>query len=135
VWLLGRHRLLCGDARAAGTYEALLRGQNAQFTFTDPPYNVPIDGHACGLGRPRHTNFAMGCGEMSEAQFTAFLSTVLRLMATNAADGSIHAICMDCRHMKEILSAGALDTASSRTCASGISTMPAWVLFTGRSMS
>jgi DNA methylase len=60
------------------------------------------------LGRVRHANFAMGCGEMSEAQFTEFLSTILQLMAANTADGSIHAICMDWRHMKEIQSAGTL---------------------------
>jgi DNA modification methylase len=108
MWLLGRHRLICGDAREAAAYQALLQGQKAQFAFTDPPYNVPIDGHVCGLGRVRHANFAMGCGEMSEAQFTEFLSTVLQLMAANAADGSIHAVCMDWRHMKEILSAGTL---------------------------
>ena len=46
--------------------------------FTDPPYNVEIDGHVCGLGRIRHREFAMGSGEMSEAEFTAFLETRLR---------------------------------------------------------
>ena len=44
--------------------------------FTDPPYNVAIDGNVCGLGRIRHREFATGCGEMSEVEFTTFLKTV-----------------------------------------------------------
>ena len=74
--------------------------------FTDPPYNVPIDGHVCGLGRIRHADFAMGCGEMSEAEFTGFLEAVFRQLAANTVDGSIHQICMDWRHMPEMLAAG-----------------------------
>ena len=74
LWLLGTHRLLCGDARDQAAYDHLLEGAKAEFVFTDPPYNVAIDGHVCGLGRIRHREFAMGCGEMSEAEFTAFLA-------------------------------------------------------------
>ena len=106
LWLLGAHRLLCGDARDAEAYETLLQGDLAEFVFTDPPYNVPIDGHVCGLGRIRHRDFAMGCGEMSEVQFTAFLESVFRHLAANSVDGSIHQICMDWRHMLEMLMAG-----------------------------
>ena len=106
LWVLGHHRLLCGDARDPAVYQALLGGQKAQFAFTDPPYNVPIDGHVCGLGRIRHGNFAMGCGEMSEAQFTEFLAIIFQRLAESTVDGSIHQICMDWRHMPEILGAG-----------------------------
>jgi DNA modification methylase len=106
VWLLGQHRLLCGDAREQAAYDALLDGAKAQFVFTDPPYNVEIDGHVCGLGRIRHGNFAMGCGEMSEAEFTTFLATVFERLAANSTDGSIHQICMDWRHLAEMLAAG-----------------------------
>jgi hypothetical protein len=45
--------------------------------FTDPPYNVPIDGHVTGLGRIRHREFAMGVGEMSMEAFTSFLQQTL----------------------------------------------------------
>jgi DNA modification methylase len=106
LWLLGTHRLLCGDARDQDAYDQLLAGAKAEFVFTDPPYNVAIDGHVCGLGRVRHREFAMGCGEMSEAEFTAFLETVFRLLAANSVDGSIHQVCMDWRHMEEMLGAG-----------------------------
>jgi DNA modification methylase len=106
LWLLGSHRLLCGDARDKAAYDQLLAGAKAEFVFTDPPYNVAIDGHVCGLGRVHHRDFAMGCGEMSEAEFTAFLQTVFALLAENTVDGSIHQICMDWRHMGEMLGAG-----------------------------
>jgi DNA modification methylase len=106
LWLLGSHRLLCGDARDKAAYDRLLEGAKAEFVFTDPPYNVEIDGHVCGLGRVRHRDFAMGCGEMSEAEFTAFLKTVFALLAENSIEGSIHQICMDWRHSWEMLNAG-----------------------------
>jgi len=51
LWLLDRHRLLCGDSRNLETFERLLGNERADLIFTDPPYNVPIDGHVCGLGR------------------------------------------------------------------------------------
>ena len=63
LWMLGRHKLICGDAREAGIYAALLGDEIIDLICTDPPYNVPIDGHVCGSGRIRHRNFAMGAGE------------------------------------------------------------------------
>jgi DNA modification methylase len=106
LWELGPHRLLCADARDPASYEQILKNAKAEFVFTDPPYNVPIDGHVCGLGRIRHADFAMGCGEMSEVEFSAFLEGVFRQLAANTVDGSIHQICMDWRHMHEMLAAG-----------------------------
>jgi len=106
LWLLGQHRLLCGDARDEAAYDRLLEDAKAEFVFTDPPYNVPIDGNVCGLGRIRHTDFAMGCGEMSAAQFTAFLQEIFDRLVENTVDGSIHQICMDWRHSWEMLNAG-----------------------------
>jgi DNA modification methylase len=108
LWLLGSHRLLCGDARDQAAYAQLLEGAKAEFVFTDPPYNVAIDGHVCGLGRVRHREFAMGCGEMSAAEFTAFLKATFDLLADNTVDGSIHQICMDWRHLEEMHAAGRL---------------------------
>jgi hypothetical protein len=106
LWELGRHRLLCGDARNPGPYAALLEDTEAEFVFTDPPYNVPIDGHVCGLGRVHHADFAMAAGEMSPAEFASFLERVFGHLAANTINGSIHQICMDWRHMSEMLRAG-----------------------------
>ena len=74
--------------------------------FTDPPYNVPIDGHVSGLGSTKHSEFAMASGEMSEAEFIAFLSKVLGLLAAHSREGAIHFVCMDWRHLFELLTAG-----------------------------
>jgi DNA modification methylase len=106
LWILGQHRLLCGDARDQRAYHRVLDGDKAEFVFTDPPYNVSIDGHVCGLGRVRHREFAMASGEMNEAQFTKFLREVFGLLVGNTIDGAIHQICMDWRHSWEMLNAG-----------------------------
>jgi 16S rRNA G966 N2-methylase RsmD len=106
LWRLGRHRLFCGDATQAESYERILDGAKAQMIFTDPPYNVPIDGHVCGLGSVKHAEFAMATGEMSPAQFTAFLETVFIKLADHSVDGAIHYICMDWRHLGEVIAAG-----------------------------
>ena len=106
VWQLGRHRLVCGDSLDAAVVDRLMAGETAQMVFTDPPYNVPIDGHVSGLGQVRHREFAMASGEMTREQFTAFLETAFRNLADHSADGSIHFICMDWRHMGEMLAAG-----------------------------
>ena len=74
--------------------------------FTDPPYNVPIDGHVGGLGKIKHREFAMASGEMSPEQFTHFLTTVFTQLANHSRRGSIHFCCMDWRHLREILAAG-----------------------------
>jgi ParB-like nuclease domain/DNA methylase len=106
LWQLGRHRLLCGDARAPADFAALMADERADIIFTDPPYNVPIDGHVCGLGRIRHREFAMGAGEMSVSEFTHFLSVSLTSMANHARSGAILFVCMDWRHMRELSDAG-----------------------------
>jgi DNA modification methylase len=79
--LIGDHRLICGDSTDPDTYARLLEGAEAQMIFTDPPYNVPIEGHVSGLGKVKHREFAMASGEMSEAEFTTFLATVFQNLA------------------------------------------------------
>ena len=108
VWVLGRHRLICGDARRPEDYATLMQGERADLIFTDPPYNVPIDGHVSGLGRVHHREFAMAVGEMSKAAFTGFLTETLKASADVCRDGAIAFVCMDWRHMGELLSAGEL---------------------------
>ena len=75
--------------------------------FTDPPYNVAIEGNVSGLGKIRHREFAMASGEMTRDQFTSFLSSAFANLAPHSSDGSIHFVCMDWRHMGEMLEAGA----------------------------
>jgi DNA modification methylase len=107
LWLLGRHRLLCGSALDTTAFTALMGEERAATVFTDPPYNVEIDGHASGLGAIHHRPFPMASGEMSKAEFTAFLGRACRNLAAFSAAGSLHYICMDWRHLDELLAAGA----------------------------
>jgi DNA modification methylase len=107
IWLLGakRHRLICGDARNTAHFQKLMGSDRAAMVFADPPYNVAIKS-VQGRGKTKHGDFVMAAGEMSKAQFTAFLAETLENAAEHATDGSIHFICMDWRHMGEMLGAG-----------------------------
>jgi DNA modification methylase len=105
LWELGRHRIFCGSSLESMSYQALMGGKKASMVFTDPPYNVPIDGYASGFGKDHHREFAMACGEMTEQEFTHFLSTAIALLSSNTTDGSIHFVCMDWHHMRELLAA------------------------------
>lgn len=106
LWQLGSHRLACGDALDPLVVQELMEGEQARMVFTDPPYNVPIDGHVGNSGKVQHREFAMASGEMSAAEFTAFLQRAFQNLADHSLDGSIHFICMDWRHMGEMLAAG-----------------------------
>ena len=104
-WQIGDHFLLCGDALKPKSYQRLLGGKRAQIVFTDPPYNVRIAGNVSGLGKARHREFAMASGEMTQREFTTFLRRSLTNLADFSADGSIHFVCMDWRHMRELADA------------------------------
>ena len=106
IWMLGDHLIICGDATDPAVYRVLLGGEKAQMVFTDPPYNVPVNGHICGLGKVQHDEFVMASGEMNEEEFTEFLTQVTNNLAKFSSDGSIHYICMDWRHIGELLAAG-----------------------------
>lgn len=106
LWLAGPHRILCGDATVAADYATLLGDGRAKVVFIDPPYNVPIQGHVSGLGAVQHGEFVMASGEMTPEQFTAFLATTFGRLAEYSELGSIHFVCMDWRHLRELLDAG-----------------------------
>jgi DNA modification methylase len=106
AWILNGHRILCGNALDAAAFAVLMGEARAAMIFTDPPYNVPIDGHASGLGAIHHRPFPMASGEMGRSEFTAFLGEVCRNLAAFSVAGSIHFICMDWRHAEELLAAG-----------------------------
>lgn len=106
LWLLGEHRVLCGSALDIAAIEKLVCDDRAAMVFTDPPYNVPIDGHVSGLGNIRHRSFAMAVGEMSAPAFTLFLARSIRNHAAFCFSGSLVYVCMDWRHIEELLAAG-----------------------------
>jgi DNA modification methylase len=105
LWILGSHRLFCGDARSDSDYARLLGDESAHVVITDPPFNLRVDGIS-GLGKVRHEEFAMASGEMSEAEFTVFLSTFLGHVKHHSSDGAILFVFMDWRHLFELTCAG-----------------------------
>ena len=74
--------------------------------FTDPPYNVPVQGHVrIGTGKG-HREFAMASGEMTRAEFAKFLVTFLVHLMAVLKKGGIAMVCMDWRHIHDLILAG-----------------------------
>ena len=106
LWLLGKHRVLCGNSLHDETYRTLMGNRRATVVFTDPPYNVRVDGHATGNGAIHHREFAMASGEMSDAEYISFLGTSLRLLARYSANNAVAYICQDWRHVGDLIAIG-----------------------------
>ena len=105
LWLLGTHQLLCASSLKVNSWARLMDGRLGAMVFTDAPYNVPVSGHVCGLGKVQHAEFAMASGEMSKAEFTTFLRDAIEQLTGNVRDGAVLDLCMDWRHLPELLSA------------------------------
>ena len=108
IWQLGKHRIICGNSLDRDVYEKLFQSTKANMVFTDPPYNVKVDGHVCGLGKIKHKEFSMASGEMSEKEFQDFLVKSFSLLKEYSIEGSLQYICMDWRHIKEIINAASI---------------------------
>ena len=105
LWLLGQHRLLCGNALEADGFKRLMTGELAAATITDPPFNVRVDGFVSGLGQDNHREFAMASGEMTSEEFEGFLTTTSRHIAHHSKGGALVYMFMDWRHLPEALAA------------------------------
>jgi DNA modification methylase len=105
LWILGRHSILCGDARQSDTIQQLMGDGRATMAFMDPPYNVRVR-NIVGRGRNTHREFAMASGEMSSSDFVEFLTSTLNKAALFSRDGALHYVCIDWRHVGELLKAG-----------------------------
>jgi ParB family chromosome partitioning protein len=77
IWMLGRHRLICGDSTKPETYAALMDGKKANLILTDPPYNVSYEGTA---GKIKNDN-------MDDKKFYEFLVAAFKSMYDHMADG------------------------------------------------
>jgi DNA modification methylase len=123
LWHLGDHRIYCGSALDPDAYLGVMDGKKAAACFTDPPYNVRIDGNVAnigGKGSSSYREFAMGAGEMTGEEFTNFLSTSFKSICAHSAGGAVIYACMDWRHMEEILAAG-------RSCGCELLNLCVWV--------
>lgn len=104
LYHLGKHKIFCGDARHEKVYQHLMGRQRASAVFCDPPFNVKIDGNVSGKGR--HREFAMASGEMTDLEFVSFLDRFLRNVRAFSAEGSVHFVCVDWRHVDALIRAG-----------------------------
>ena len=101
IWLIGKHRLVCGDARSSEDVDALMQGRKAAMAFLDPPYNRKASSIG-GRGRHKHDDFAMASGEMSASEYTAFLQATIANAARVSQDGAAHYLCHDWRNLAEV---------------------------------
>ena len=102
LWISGHHRCYCGDATKIDAVNTLMSDNSAQMVFTDPPYNLAI-GNIVGRGQTKHREFPMASGEMTKESFIFFLTVMLKNLLSFTADGSIFYICMDWRHIGDLL--------------------------------
>jgi DNA modification methylase len=105
LWILVKHRLLCGDSTKIEDVKKLMAGKIADMVFCDPPYNVCVK-NIINRGSTHYDEFPMASGEMTEQEFIDFLTLVFKNLVTVSKDGSIHYHCMDWSHVYEIMVAG-----------------------------
>lgn len=96
MFLLNDHRLYCGSFMDNEIVKELM-SDSARIVFTDPPYNLAANEFS-NKGATKHTDFAMGAGEMSDQEFADFIEKIMRASIEHSVDGAIHYICMDWRH-------------------------------------
>ncbi|RYH06262.1 DNA methyltransferase [Tropicimonas sp. IMCC6043] len=106
LWILGNHRILCSNSLEETSYARVLDGEMAGMVFTDPPYNVPVNGHVRSGNGGNHREFAMASGEMTEAEFRSFLAAFLTETRDKMAEGAVAMVCMDWRHLDELITTG-----------------------------
>lgn len=106
LWLLGKHRLLCGDSTKQESYVLVLDGGQADCVFTDIPRNIPIAGFVSGLGKTKHEDFQMAAGEMTDAEFAEFTDVSHRHAADHLKLGGVFFSCIDWRSVHIVMSAG-----------------------------
>jgi hypothetical protein len=104
LWLLGPHKLLCGDARSGTETARLMVHCRADLAFLEPPSDARIR-RVVGGGKTKHSKSAMASGEMSSPDFARFLTTVLDTAAAVSRGDAIHFVCMDWRHISELVTA------------------------------
>lgn len=104
LWHLGPHRLYCGDALDPEAYAAVCAGDTPAAGFSDPPFNIPVNGHVSSTGQ--HGEFAQASGEMTDAEFTGFLTQYLERSAEACRPGAVLFVCMDWRHIDALIGAG-----------------------------
>jgi DNA modification methylase len=105
LWVLGPHRLLCGDAGDPSSYEILLEGKQADLVLSHPRFNIATEGGCSGLARGGEADAATASGEISEEQFIALAKAFLQHSRENTKDGAVLFVFADWRHLYELITA------------------------------
>ncbi len=106
LFTLGDHILMCADAGDPKSYKHLPKDLFARIVFTDPPYNVRINGFVGGKGKVKHADFQQGSGELTRDQFKAFLQNYLTCASDHVMDGGLIYNFIDGRHVDLSIQAG-----------------------------
>lgn len=106
VWELDDHRIICGSALEPSVYEKLLLGVLVAIIIADFPYNVCIGNNVSGLGKKKHAEFKMASGEMSDAEFAAFLENTIMCAVAHLVAGGVLYGFMDWRSIDKLYRAG-----------------------------
>ena len=101
LWILGRHRLACADARSRPDLDRVMSGARAAMVFADIPYNLAVSGIQ-GRGRIKHREFHEASGEMTSGEYTAFIVDTMGNAARVSLEHALHFICHDWRHCSEL---------------------------------
>jgi DNA modification methylase len=114
LWILGNHRLLCGDSTNPQHVERLMDGKKADMVFSDPPYNVAFSGALSstskggkivkmsqGYTNPSSTHEEIKNDNMSKAEFGDFMLSVLSVIKTYCVGG--YYICFSSATLNELL--------------------------------
>lgn len=102
IWELGSHKAMCGNARSPEHLAAVVGDDTISVVFTDPPYNVRVNGHV-RASKGKFEEFAEGSGEMSEAEYERFLNITVENMAGTLKPGGILFLCIDWRHVEVLM--------------------------------
>lgn len=100
VWLLGNHRLTCGDSTASEDAKTLMAGNKARMVFTDPPWNV-------AYGSDKHPNYKQRReilnDKMSTEQFGAFLLAAFECMREISEPGCMTYVVMSAQEWGNVM--------------------------------
>ena len=104
LWILGDHRLLCGNALDPQAYDALLAGGKAAAVFTDSPDSVWMKGDASGKSAEGQREFPIAVGELTEDAYNRCVVDAFALMVSHSVEGATFFACLDWRRLLEIAS-------------------------------
>ena len=109
VWILDKHRVMCGDSTSQDAFDALMAGQRGDVVFTDPPYGMTYGGGRRAGAKPKNrekfgtrANFGVIKGDdLRGEDLTALVRDALLTAKTGCKDGSAFYVCFPWRTYSE----------------------------------